>query len=413
MRLGMAAAVVLCALLPAAPRAGAAVEGAQPAYPPAGSPAPEAPCARKDPAPALDFFCRFLTQELWQQAGQPEYVERGGKRWQVWFYGRDGLTNQLLVEGRDYLPGREGWFEALFDVGNFEAETYDYFWDLFRYAPWSVQFLYAGDCRGGQLLNPAALASERFRRRHVLGLGWPGLPGDPADPVRAFDAAALPILLGITSLPYVLEPALRMQIKEPDAPRAEANAYAEGRGRLWPDYTRDGGVWLIERDGTATGLDDLDDAAAHFATHGLLVTNDAMRAWESGILVAKDIARTHGPLLYIYFAQDPFLPADVAGVYSLRLRYLLARAAVDAVGESPRLRVFSHGRSAGVVARALADHPAIIHQSYAPATSPLDADVYAAALRQAVADGRIDITAPGLPMAAEHGAVAPVCLELR
>jgi len=102
-----------------------------------------------------------IQQELWQQAGRPEFIEPGGKRWQAWYYGRDGLTNQMLVEGRDYLPEREGWFEALFDVGSFEAQTYEYFWDLFRYAPWSVQFMTAGECRGGQALNPAALASAR------------------------------------------------------------------------------------------------------------------------------------------------------------------------------------------------------------------------------------------------------------
>jgi hypothetical protein len=412
LRPGISVAAVLCALLPATPHAGAA-EIPQAAYPPAGSPAPAAPCARPDALPALDFFCRFLTLELWQRAGQPEYLERDGKRWQAWFYGQEGESHQLLVEGREYLPGREGWFEALFDVGNFDAETYDYFWDLFRYAPWSVQFLYAGDCGGGQLLNPAALATGRFHRRHIFGLGWPGLAGDPADPGRAFDAMALPLLLAFTQLQQALEPAVRTQLADPGAARAEVNAFAAGHGRLWPDYARDGGVWLIGRDGTATALDDLDDAAARLAAHGLLVTNDAMRSWESGLLAARDIARERGTVLYLYFAQDPFLPVVPAGTYSRRLRHLLARAAAEAAGKPPALRVFSHGRSAAVVARALAELPAIAHESYAPAVSPLDTGDDVEALRHAMSNGRIDIAVPAFPMSAEQGVASPVCLELK
>lgn len=409
-RKGISAAAVLYALL-SATYAGAGVEPAQMAYPPAGSPAPEEPCVRKGPTAALDFFCRFLTLELWQRAGQPEYVERGGKRWQAWFYGKDGATNQLLVEGRDYLPESEGWFEALFDVSNFEAETYEYFWDLFRYAPWSAQFLHAGDCRGGQLLNPAALAAEPYRRRHILGLGWPGLADDPADPGRSLGAAALPQILAFTHLPYALEPAVRAQLAAPGALRAEVNAYSAGRGRLWPDYARDGSVWLIGRDGAVTALEDLDDAAARLAAQGLLVTNDAMRSWESALMVARDLAREHGPVLQIYFAQDPFLPVDPSGVYGARLRYLLAKAAEGGDG-APALRVLSHGRSAVVVARALADYPAIAHRAHAPAASSLDAADYTEALRRAVAAGRIEIAAPALPVTVEEGAAAPVCLEL-
>lgn len=406
----LARAALAVGMLLAGMTTGAAAERAAAAYPPAGTPAPAAPCARTDRAPALDFYCRFLTQELWQQAGQPEYIEAGGRRWQVWFYGRDGATHQLLVEGQAYLPDREGWFEALFDVGSFDAETYDYFWDLFRYAPWSVQFLQAGGCTDGHLLNPAALASERFRRRHVLGLGWPGLTADPADPARAFGAAALSLLLPIATLPAALEPVLRAQFKEAGAARAEVTAFAAGRGRLWPDYARDGGVWLVDRDGMVTALDDLEAAAARLAAHGLLVTNDAMRSWESGLLAARDIARARGPLLYLYFAQDPFLPVDPAGPYTARLRYLLAQAAGSGRGTS--LRVVSHGRSAGVVAHVLADHPAIAHEAYAPAAPPLDTGAYIKALRHAIAAGRIDVAAPALPMEAEDGAAAPVCFEL-
>jgi pimeloyl-ACP methyl ester carboxylesterase len=364
-------------------------------YPPPGAPEPDAPCARSHPAAGLDFFCRFLTLERWLEAGQPEYVEAGGKRWQAWFYGKDGLTNQLLVEGKDYVPEREGWFEALFDVGDFEAQTYSYFWDLFRYAPWSVQFLYAGECHGGQALAPAALASARFRRMHVFGLGWPGLAADPADPGRTFGPAAFPLLLAFTDLPRTLEPALLASMTDAGAVRAEVNALATGRGRLWPDYTRAGGVWLIDGDGAVTAMDDLDAAARRLAAAGVLVTNDAMRSWESGRRVAADIARRQGPVLYLYFAQDPFSPIDPAGAYGRRLDYLLDRAAADG-GKS--MRVVSYGRSAGIVAHALAGRPAIAHQSYMPAVSPLDAGEYAKALRRAVAGRRIDIVAPALSM---------------
>ncbi|MBK8162547.1 MAG: hypothetical protein IPK65_05195 [Gammaproteobacteria bacterium] len=409
-RRALRAAATLCAVW--ALQSPAAAGGA-PAYPPPGSPVPAVPCARANPSAEMDFFCRFLTQELWQRAGRPEFIESGGKRWQAWFYGRDGLTNQMLVEGRDYLPEREGWFEALFDVGSFEAQTYEYFWDLFRYAPWSVQFMTAGECRGGQALNPAALASARFRRMHILGLGWPVLAADPADPGRTFTPAALPQLYALAQLRHALEPPLRAQMTGPGDLRGEVNALAAGRGILWPDYARDGGVWEVERDGTTTALDDLDAAAARLAVLGLLVTNDAMRSWEGGRGVAAGIARERGPLLYVYFAQDPFLPVDPAGAYARRLDHLLARAMPDTAGGAPPLRVVSHGRSAGVVARALAQWPGVEHESYAPAASPLDGDAYAGALRRAVADGRIDIVAPALSMTAEQGAASPVCLEIR
>lgn len=409
-RRALRAAATLCAVW--ALQSPAAAGGA-PAYPPAGSPVPAAPCARANPSAEMDFFCHFLTQELWQRAGRPEFIESGGKRWQAWFYGRDGLTNQMLVEGQDYLPEREGWFEALFDVGSFEAQTYEYFWDLFRYAPWSVQFMTAGECRGGQALNPAALASARFRRMHILGLGWPVLAADPADPGRTFTPAALPQLYALAQLRHALEPPLRAQMTGPGDLRGEVNALAAGRGILWPDYARDGGVWEVERDGTATALDDLDAAAARLAVLGLLVTNDAMRSWEGGRQVAAGIALERGPLLYVYFAQDPFLPVDPAGAYARRLDHLLARAMPDSAVGAPPLHIVSHGRSAGVVARALAQWPGVEHESYAPVASPLDGDAYAGALRRAVADGRIDIVAPALSMTAERGAASPVCLEIR
>lgn len=387
---------VVCGLLATMAVSAAPATVKMPAYPAPGVAAPAAPCARPGPSPALDFFCRFLTQELWQRAGRPDYVEGGGKRWQVWFYGRDGDTNQLLVEGREYLPGREGWFEALFDVGNFDAQTYDYFWDLFRYAPWSVQFLTAGGCGGGQLLNPAALAGERFRRRHVLGLGWPGLAEDADDPARTFGAAALPQLLAVTHLQYALEPALQPLPGDGAALRIEVAALAEGHGRLWPDFDKDGGVWLIERDGTTTALPDLDEAAARFAAHGLLMTNDAMRSWESGRQAAADLARERGPLLFMYFAGDPFLPIDRAGPYEARLRYLLA-GAVRAAGKPAALHVITRGRSAGIVADVLARYPGVGHETAAPVISPLDPPAYAEALRQAAGAGRLDVAVPGLP----------------
>lgn len=391
-------------LLSAAP----AAESARPDYPPAASPLTAAPCARPNPAVEMDFFCRFLTQELWEQAGRPEFIDASGRRWQAWFYGRDGATNQLLVEGRDYLPDHEGWFEALLDAGNFEAQTYEYFWDLLRYAPWSVQFHAAAECRDAEVLNPAALASARFRRMHVLGLGWAGLDPDPGDPARTFGPSALPLLSGLVNLRHTLEPPLSARFADAGALRAEVNALAAGRGALWPDFARDGSVWEIGRDGTTTSLDDLGEAARRLAAHGLLVTNDAMRSWESGQAVAAEIARERGPLLFIYFAQDPFLPIDEDGIYDRRLDDLLG-AATRAPAGGTSVLVLSHGRSAGVVARASAGRH-IGHQSYAPIISPLDGPIYAEALSQAVATGRIEILAAPLSTGERQGAVVADCL---
>ncbi len=400
-RAGHAVAIALCITL--MPKSWA--DGS---YPPAGSPPPAAPCARANPSAETDFLCRFLTQELWERAGRPEFVDAGGRRWQAWFYGKDGITNQLLVEGRDYLPEHEGWFEALLDVGNFEAQTYEYFWDLLRYAPWSVQFLTAAECRRGERLNPSALASSRFRRVHILGLGWPGLGADPGDPSRAFGPAALPLLSGVADLPSSLESPLAERFSEAGVSRAEVNAFAAGRGALWPDFARDGGVWEIGRDGAATSIDDLDEAARRLAVHGLLVSNDAMGSWDSGLAVAADIARARGPLLFIYFAQDPLLPVDAAGVYGRRLAYLLEAAVRARAGQTSAIQVISHGRSAGVVARISAGR-GVVHRSYAPATSPLDGAEFTQALRRAIAEGRIEILTPPSPLTAEGSGAAPVC----
>lgn len=385
-----------------------AVQSTGPDYPAAGSPPPAAPCARPNPAAEMEFLCRFLTQELWEQAGRPEFIDAGGRRWQAWFYGRDGATNQLLVEGRDYLPDHEGWFEALLDAGNFEAQTYEYFWDLLRYAPWSVQFHTAAECRGDEVLNPATLATARFRRMHVLGLGWPGLDPDPGDPARTFGPSALSLLSGLVNLRHTLEPPLRARFADTGVLRAEIGVLAAGRGALWPDFARDGGVWEIGRDGTATSIDDLDAAARRLAAHALLVTNDAMRSWESAQAVAAGIARERGPLLFIYFAQDPFLRIDDDGIYGRRLGYLL-NAAMRAAAGKTSVHVLSHGRSAGVVARAIAGR-SIAHQSYAPVVSPLDGPAYAEALRQAIATGRIEVLAAPLPVGERRSAVASDCL---
>lgn len=414
-RARVAAGVLWVLLLVGAGQVTAADEAPAPSYPPAGSPVPAAPCAREDVPAWLDFFCRFLTLERWLQAGRPAYIDAAGKSWQPWFYGKEGIANQLLVEDKDYLPQREGWFEALFDAGNFEAQTYSYFWDLFRYAPWGVQLLYAAGCTGAQALNPSALDSTRFRREHVLGFGWQGLPSHAGDPSQMFEPAALPLLLALADVHYAAGSSLRAQLAGAGALRSEINALAEGRGLLWPDYARDGSAWLIRRDGSATEVDDLDAAAARFVSSGLLVTNDAMRSWESGYLAAAEAARTHGPLLYLYFAQDPFLPLDTGRAYSLRLSYLLAKAASLAADSGARLRIVSHGRSAGAVARAVAGHDVIAHHSHAPAVSPLDAHEYAQALRQAMAAGRIDIVSPAFPWSdareVDKGASASVCVD--
>lgn len=230
MRLAAGLLVALVAFVPAV----SAGDTPRP-YPPSGSPDPGPPCGTAAPAGWVGFVCNFVTLDRWLQAGRPDFIDSHGKRWQPWFYGKRGLTNQMLIEGEDYRPEREGWLEALFDVGAFEAETYDYFWDLFRYTPWSVQFSVASRCGGGLLANPSALVDVGIRREHLLGMGWAPFGGDPADPTNDFPLQAFPVLFALAGPGGMPGPAHRDSV----------DALAEGRGRLWPDYRRNAEVWFL------------------------------------------------------------------------------------------------------------------------------------------------------------------------
>lgn len=361
-------------------------------YPPAGSPDPGSPCAREGISQSMRFFCDFITLERWLAAGRPDFVDASGKRWQPWYYGKDGLTNQLLIEGRPYRPSREGWLEALFDVEAFEAEDYSYFWDLFRYTPWSVQVHHAYRCGERQMVNPGALHDGRIRREHLLALGWEGADTDRTDPTAGFDAGAMLVLETLASLDVALDPEQRARLGEGHTAHDEVNAMAEGGGMFWPDFDRDAEVWLVRPQGEPERLDDLDEAATRLAETGRLVTNDAIGKWKDGYALALRTARDRGPLVYIYFAQDAFGPRGAQGVYRQRLGYLIDRVETVARDRGTPVRVISHGRSAGIVADAVAGRDAVIHEAVAPAPGPWDVEAYDAALAQDRRQTRIEVT---------------------
>lgn len=382
------------------------------AYPPPGSPDPGAPCARPDIAQSTRFFCDFMTLERWLAAGRPDFVDASGKRWQPWFYGKDGLSNQLLIEGKAYRPAREGWLEALFDVEDFEAEDYSYFWDLFRYTPWSVQFRYAYQCGERQMVNPPALRGQRIRREHLLTFGWEQAGADTADPTTGFDRGAMLVLETLANLEFAVDAAQRERLGEGHTVRDEINAMAEGRGAFWPDFDRDAEVWLLRPGDDPRRLDDLDRAAERLAQTGLLVTNDAISTWQDGYAHAVKVAHERGPLLYIYFAQDAFSPLAGNRVYRQRLRYLIGRAAQDAP-----VTVVSRGRSAGIVADVVAGQDGILHEAVAPVPGPWGRREYAAAVERSAGRTRLEVPdndlVARLGAGAEYPAQPPDCLELQ
>lgn len=114
-------------------------------YPPVGSPDPGPPCQRKDRPPWLDFFCKFMTVELWEEAGRPDFTAPDGSRWHPWYYRGmndlklDKVANYLVYAGYPDLPMRTGFLEAMLKL---DKKSYDavHFIKSFRYTPWSVYF---------------------------------------------------------------------------------------------------------------------------------------------------------------------------------------------------------------------------------------------------------------------------------
>lgn len=388
---GWTTAAALAAIL-LTPRTGPAAAAD---YPPSGSPDPGAPCAREEVTPSTKFFCDFMTLERWLAAGRPDFVDANGKRWQPWFYGKDGLTNQMLIEGKTYRPAREGWLEGLFEVEAFEAENYSYFWDLFRYTPWSVQFQHAYKCGERQMVNPAALRGRRIRQEHLLTFGWEGADGDASDPTAAFDRDAMRVLETLAHLELVVGSLRRERLNAGHTVRDEINDMAEGRGAFWPDYDRDAEVWLVQTEDAPVHLRDLDRAAMRLAEIGLVVTNDAISTWEDGRAAAVQIARERGPLLYIYFAQDAFPSGQGHPVYRERLRYLIENAAALAREQGSDLTIISRGRSAGIVSDAVAARKAVHHETL-PSLPGLD---------QSAERARVEVSEGGVGARSGTGAV--------
>lgn len=167
-----------------------------------GGHAAAAPACSGGPQPAWrDFYCRFMTVDRWEAAGRPDFTAPDGSRWQPWYYGdRSPQGNNVVYEGRPYVQRRAGLLEAMLKVGTLPDE-YDpayvaHYWELFRYAPWSMYAAHQAGCRGDQTVDPlVAAAAGLLPRAALLGMGDTAFGRDGHDPTAGLGPGALPALM--------------------------------------------------------------------------------------------------------------------------------------------------------------------------------------------------------------------------
>ena len=116
-------------------------------YPPAGSPEPTPVCKRSVLPRWLGFYCSFMTEELWINAGRPDFrPDPAGRLWTPTF--------------------NRGIFEALQPPRSAVLESQA------RFAPWSQYVRQQLNCENGMVANPFYLANQRVELRpQLLGLG--------------------------------------------------------------------------------------------------------------------------------------------------------------------------------------------------------------------------------------------------
>ena len=117
-------------------------------YPPAGWPEPTPVCKRSVLPRWLGFYCTFMTEELWINAGRPDFwPDPAGRHWTPTF--------------------NRGIFEALQPArsAGFESQA--------RFAPWSQYVRQRSNCENGMVVNPFYLANQRTELRPPVA--WFGM----------------------------------------------------------------------------------------------------------------------------------------------------------------------------------------------------------------------------------------------
>ena len=315
--------------------------GASP-YPPEGSPEPAAVCKRPVLPRWLGFYCSFMTEELWVNAGRPDFwPDPDGRPWAPTF--------------------SRGILEALQPARSAGLKT------QVRFAPWSQYVRQRLNCENGMVANPFYLANQRAELRpKLLSMGWDVLPTDPNDPTSLFEQGAMFALFSLAHLPEVLGLASSSEDGSVNL-QHELSRLVDGAGRLSPDYERDAAVARIPPIGSVTWFERLEDAVQYLVQARVIVTNDAQVPLERSISDARLIADMVGQdVVQIYFAEDILnLPWSEQDVFRKRLDYLMSET-VRVLG-SKRIRVVSHGRSVHFVQSVVMQYENVYHTALAPA----------------------------------------------
>jgi len=370
-------------------------------YPPSGTTNPGGPCQR-DATPAwVEFFCTYMTPELWKKAGKPYFLSADGDRFMPIYFTslssepRAGGTTGISYEDLPDRPSHDGILEGLLAWDALQSEPNEQlksvnFWNHMRYTPWSVYFERMFGCEEHEIVNPYLFGAPVFRRRLLLSFGSPQVTRDSSDPTFAFPEEAFLVLLMMSDLTDTLDGSQKARLPAGFSVRDEINAVAAGAGHFRPNYDHDGEVRLFKPDGSIYTLTDLDVAAAYVVGVGLLETNEAMRTWED-----QQVSMTHfasernRPIVAIYFAQDWFPPIGNNRVFRERYQYLIEKAASIARKTEQKFAVVGAGRSSHIVLSASKQRPEVDVTIMAPIPGPWGIKEYIDGLKNQVNEVRV------------------------
>lgn len=312
-------------------------------YPPPGSPDPGPACQRDARPKWLEFFCNFMTQDIWIAGGRQKF-----------------LANTAQPDWIPFFSPESGLIEGLAQTGSGGSKVKQ------KYTPWSLHFKETMHCRKEQKVDPYIFRHTQRFRGDLLGLNWNEVSKDATDPTSGFEEGAMFMLFTLADF------------KESHKERTTASLstllfnIASGEGSFRPDYQRDGEVSLVKPDGTVMRLDSLDSAAQYMQETQWLFTNDFMKTWGEAVQDAQLLSANKArPLVHIYMAQDILtLPWANNTTYRKRLEYLIKKAATLSAG-TRKIAVMSHGWSGHIVGAAVFSYPNVFeHSSMGPSPGP-------------------------------------------
>lgn len=327
-------------------------------YPEAGSGELASPCERKNQPQWVQFYCNYMTIDLWNKAGRPLFKSKNPELVWVPFYYKD--------VGNKYARN-DGLLEGLRLERLTNSEV--------RYTPWSVYFKEKMGCLNSNIVNPYKFSQKAAPRSRFLAFGWKDAVIDGNDPTQVFEPGAMFVLFSLANLHvWGIE-------NWANSDHVRFGYY----GYLKPDYQRDAEVWLINPNGEKKKLENLDEAAQELYRVGMMYTNDSISTWKRGFKEALGISQNKNrPFIYIYLAQDIFYAWSDNSIYRKRLKYLIDEA-VKMCDSSQEycIGIMSYGWSSHIVASTVMNHPNVMHFPLNPSHGPWGNEEYLNAIGKA------------------------------